>query len=180
MYDLTKAYFEARDMVIDAGFDPGEIVDVKMNTRAKSRWGNCKREFGVYKIDINADLLDERNNYQALVETLAHEILHTIEGCWNHGPKWKAAADRVNAMYGTHIQRSSTQEEKGVAYRTLPTLRNETAKYKLVCKKCGHEYLYKRCTKAIQHPENYRCACCKGELRREYIPVNGGNIKIIL
>lgn len=169
MYNLTKAYFEARDMVVDAGFNPGEIVDVKMNTRAKSRWGNCKREFGVYKININADLLDERNSYQGLVETLAHEILHTVEGCWNHGPKWKAAADKVNAMYGTHIQRSSTQEEKGVAYRTLPTLRNETAKYKLKCNKCGHEYLYKRCTKAIQRPERYACLLCKGTLSLEIL-----------
>lgn len=180
MYDLNEAYFEARDMVIGAGLETGTIADVKANGRAKSRWGSCKREFGVYKIEVNADLLDERNDYRGLVETLAHEILHTVEGCLNHGPKWKAAADRVNAMYGTHIQRSSTQEEKGVAYRTLGKSRNETAKYKLICRKCGHEYLYKRCTKAVQHPENYMCACCKGELKREYIPVNAGNIRVIL
>lgn len=169
MYDLKDAYIKAYDMVTAAGLKPGFIADVTANSRAKSRWGNCKREFGVYKIDINADLLDERNNYQGLVETLAHEILHTVEGCWNHGPKWKAAAEKVNVMYGAHIQRCSTQEEKGVAYRTLPTLQNETAKYKLVCKHCGHEYLYKRCTKAIRNPGNFRCGVCRGELRLDVL-----------
>ena len=57
----------------------------------------------------------------------------------------------------------------GVAYRTLPTLRNEMAKYKLVCKECGHEYLYKRCAKAIQHPERYACSLCKGRLSLEIL-----------
>lgn len=106
---------------------------------------------------------------QVMREIVEFNSEATIEGCWNHGPKWKAAADRVNAMYGTHIQRSSTQEEKGVAYRTLPTLRNETAKYKLVCKHCGHEYLYKRCTKAIRNPGNFRCGVCRGELRLDIL-----------
>lgn len=98
MYNLNNAFHSCLDMVINAGINPGNIVEVIPNTRAKSRWGQCKRVSGGYSININIDLLDERNDYKGLENTLIHEILHTVDGCMNHGPNWKRAADRIKTV----------------------------------------------------------------------------------
>ena len=163
MYNLNNAFHSCLDMVKNAGINPGKIVEVIPNTRAKSRWGQCKRVNGGYSININVDLLDERNDYKGLENTLIHEILHTVDGCMNHGPNWKRAADRIKTAYGLEIKRVSSKEDKGVAYKREAT-RNEPVKYVLKCLDCGHEYKYQRATKAVKFPERFRCGHCQGRL----------------
>ena len=53
MYNLNNAFHSCLDMVVNAGINPGKIVEVIPNTRAKSRWGQCKRVNGGYSININ-------------------------------------------------------------------------------------------------------------------------------
>ena len=161
MYNLNNAFHSCLDMVKNAGINPGKIVEVIPNTRAKSRWGQCKRVNGGYSININVDLLDERNDYVGLENTLIHEILHTVDGCMNHGINWKRAADRIKTVYGLEIKRVSSKEDKGVAYKR-EAIRNEPVKYVLKCLDCGHEYKYQRAAKAVKFPERFRCGHCQG------------------
>lgn len=37
--------------------------------------------------------------------TIVHELLHTCEGCFNHGAKWKYYAEVMNNKYGYQITR---------------------------------------------------------------------------
>ena len=46
---------------------------------------------------------------------LAHEILHTCKGCYNHGNMWKEYAAMMNSAYGYNIKRTSSNEEMGIA-----------------------------------------------------------------
>ena len=163
MYNLNNAFHTCLNMVVDAGINPGNIVEVIPNTRAKCRWGQCKRVNGGYSININVDLLDERNDYKGLENTLIHEILHTVEGCMNHGPNWKRAADRIKTVYGLEIKRANSKEDKGVTYKREAT-RDEPVKYILKCVDCGHEYKYQRASRAVKFPERFRCGHCQGRL----------------
>lgn len=138
----------------------GNIIEVVANTRAKKRWGQCKAIPGGYSININAILLDERNDEQGLKETIIHELLHSCKDCMNHGSKWNYLAQKVNSAYGYNIKRINSAAEKGVSEETRPYME----KYTVKCNKCGYIYTRARKTKLIQYPEHYRCGCCGGSL----------------
>lgn len=46
-------------------------------------------------------------------DTLYHEIIHCIPGCFNHGKSFKIAALRVNAAYGTNVETRKKEEPSG-------------------------------------------------------------------
>ena len=91
----------------------GKIVNFEINYRAKSRWGQCQRKGSGYYINISDRLLQDDVPIKALKDTIIHEILHTCNGCMNHGTTWKNYADKVNKAYGYNIKRCTSAEEKG-------------------------------------------------------------------
>lgn len=148
----------------DIGIEYGNIIEFKVNTRAKKRWGQCKAVPGGYSINISAILLDERNDEQGLKNTIIHELLHSCKGCMNHGENWKRLAAKVNRAYGYNIKRCSSADEKGVQEETRPIKTTREIKYIVKCNGCGHTYTRTKMSKLIQHPEHYRCGCCGGKL----------------
>lgn len=134
-----------------------EIVpQVEVNTRAQRRLGCCVRKDGVFTIQVSVFVLED----QELVRTtLVHELLHTCYGCLNHGKRWKAYAAKAGEALGLDIQRTVTLE--GQPQR----LRQDSVKYLLKCKSCGAVIPRRRMSKAVKHPERYRCPC-GGKLER--------------
>ena len=137
----------------------GYISSIKVNTRAKSRWGLCKKLPKGWEIEISDRLLTEDATQEALMDTFIHELLHTVKGCQNHGPVWKAYAKVLNDKYGYNIKRCTTAEEKGMPKYTHQI----QAKYKITCLGCGCENHYMRRTRAVQYiqkkPINSSCYC---------------------
>ena len=129
---------------------------VTVNSRAKRRLGCCYVKDGVYSIEVSDRQLDDR---EKLLQTLAHELLHTCPGCRNHGERWKAYAQKVNEALGLSIQRLSPPEGE-----TVP-LRRDTVKYVLECQSCGAKLYRSRMSKAVKSPWRYRCQC-GGKLKR--------------
>lgn len=157
----------------EIGLECGNISEIKVNTRAKKRWGQCKRIPNGYQININVALLDERSDERGLKETIIHELLHSCKGCMNHGENWKRLADAVNEIYGYNIKRCNSAEEKGVSkevraeYGYNPNSHvsvNHSTNYTIKCGHCGHTYTRTRKSKVVQHPEHYRCGYCGGNL----------------
>lgn len=130
--------------------------EVRVNARAKRRLGCCFFQDGWYKIEVSADILEDR---ELLRQTLCHELLHTCPGCQDHGKIWKAYAQRLNQRFGYHIERTVKTEECPVP------LRHEEVKYILECQSCGARILRKRMSKVVKTPWRYRCAC-GGKLKR--------------
>ena len=91
------------------GIATGNIVDVKINTRATRRLGLCRKEPDGYVIEISKFILNDINT---LENTVYHELLHTVEGCMNHGSKWKGLAEKVNKVYNTNISRTSAATDE--------------------------------------------------------------------
>lgn len=147
------------------GIKYGNVVRWEINTRAKQRWGQCRKlPDGNYVININKELLKEENSVEGLKDTIIHELLHSCEGGHGHGTIWKKYAEKVNKAYGYNIKRCSSADEKGVERNELELL-NE-CKYILECCGCGKKFFGNRISKAIQHPENYFCKKCGGDIKR--------------
>lgn len=148
----------------DIGIEYGNIIEFKVNTRAKKRWGQCKAVPGGYSINISAILLDERNDEQGLKNTIIHELLHSCKGCMNHGENWKRLATKVNRAYGYNIKRCSSADEKGVQEETRPIKTAREIKYIVKCNGCGSgadfgecENNFNECQMPMQSIGEYAC-----------------------
>lgn len=161
MRDLQKVVQECLREVEALGIPYGLITKVEVNTRAKSRWGQCRhyRHNAYHTININVDLLDERNDINGLKNVIIHEILHTCPGCQNHGTQWKAYAGKVNKAYGYGVKCGNSASELGVKTENQ-------YRYAVRCKECGTVTKSIGMKKYIRYPQNYHCAFCKGSLER--------------
>lgn len=154
MKDLCAIFTECINDVEAAGITPGNIVNISINTRAKKRWGCAKQVGKFYKIEISDRLLQDEVDDKATKNTIVHEILHTVDGCMNHGENWKAVADKMNRTYPDvyNIKRTTSSEEKGIAPSPV-----RPDRWELTCQSCGHTWRYKRAPK--YSVSAYACPC---------------------
>lgn len=129
---------------------------VKINTRAKKRYGCCKLVQGRYEIELSETLLHAPE--QTVCTVLAHEVLHTCKDCMNHGGIWKTYAAVLNRCYGYEIKRTA-QYGQGEA-PPVPQVR-----YMLRCESCGTMFARQKMSKLVRYPARYRCRC-GGKLSR--------------
>jgi predicted SprT family Zn-dependent metalloprotease len=107
-------------------------------------------------------LADDVTNDGA-INTIIHELLHTVQGCMNHGENWKREANKVNRVYGYNIKRCSSAEEKGVEpIENIP----QAIKYQFKCKDCGKVYSRTRASRFTKNWQRYRCGCCGGQFTK--------------
>lgn len=136
----------------------GQIdLEVRVNRRAKTRFGCCVRKDGRYYIEVAARVLDAGE--EAVCQVLAHEVLHTCKGCADHGTRWRAYAGEMNARYGYAIRRTDTFDRLGLED-------DRPVKYVVVCQRCGARLCRMKRSALVKHPERYRCKC-GGALRLE-------------
>lgn len=159
MKNLTRLFYESMCEVKSVGLEPGDIVNVSINSRAKNRWGQTRRVMNsrydsIFSIDISDRLLHDNVSDEAAKETIIHEIIHTIPGCFDHGRQWQIAAEKINAKYPKYnIKRTNSPEEKGIQ------VTNDDYKYIVSCDVCHKEYGYNRAAKVIKNPNHFRCVC---------------------
>ena len=133
---------------------------VRLNRRARTRFGCCVRQGVAYIIELSAQLA-ENGSEDAVMQVLAHEVLHTCYRCSNHGARWKGYAARMNAAYGYHISRTDKFEDLGLED-------DRPVRYWVVCTKCARRIPRMKRSPLVDHPERYRCRC-GGALRIENI-----------
>ena len=164
MRDLMELVEECKADLDFLGIKYGKVNEWSVNSRAKSRWGECKKVgIGKFDISISKVLLDEDVDRQKAKDTIVHELLHTVPYCFGHKGRWKMLADYVNAKLPQyHICRVSSYKEIGIEEKDpQPTYR-----YILRCKGCGLEIKRQRESKAVKNYKKYRCAKCGGSLER--------------
>ena len=71
------------------------IKGLRINTRTKKRLGCCQKEkrqgqHEAYIIEISKNVLSCREEDIRMI--MAHELIHTCPGCFDHGKKWKKYA----------------------------------------------------------------------------------------
>lgn len=146
------------------GIEYGKIAHWEINTRAKKRWGQCRKNpNGTYTISISHRLLADNVANDGAKNTIIHELLHSVKGCMNHKEEWKYQAEKVNRAYGYNIKRCSSSEEKGVeSIEAAP----QEIKYRFKCKDCGKIYSRTRASRFTNNWQNYRCGVCNGKFDR--------------
>ena len=145
---LTHVIGEARALSIPVSrcISP----EVQVNTRARTRFGCCRRSGLRFHIEVSAALLE--GEPFALRQVLAHEILHTCPGCSDHGSRWKGYAQQMNAAFGYAIRRADRFEDLGLTDR-------RPVRWLIVCTQCGHSSGRMKRSPLTEHPERYRCRC---------------------
>lgn len=123
---------------------------VSLSTRGIKNYGSCKKiGYNHYKITINENYLKTANP-EDVHNTIAHEIIHSLKGCMNHGPNWKEAASKLNSNYHfTKITRLGNSKEYREAYI------NNQYKHKITCNECGRSWKWFRKSRIVN-------SCIKG------------------
>ena len=164
MKNLQQLINRAISELLDLNITPGKIIEIN-TLKGYSRWGNCtyKRKMDGYCIKINQCLLEDNVSDEATMNTVMHEVIHTVKGCLNHKTNFKKVAALVNNRYGYNIKRVTSAEEKDII---IPET-NKKVNYIIKCNNCGNESLYIRKTKAVKSIMNYeykyRCGCCNSD-----------------
>ena len=163
-----EEYFEECKRELDAiGVKYGTVTEITVNTRAKSRWGQCRRyPNGTYTINIRDILLTDEASEKGLKETILHELLHTCKGCMKHTGEWKRLAELVNDCYGYHIKRTDCAEDKGIDGTEYIKNKRMGAKYKFVCTGCGQEIYKYRASDFVKNTWRYQCGICHSKFKQ--------------
>jgi len=151
---LKEVIKEAQELKIPV---PDTISErIIINSRPRKRYGCCRKKGREFSIEISEFVLGcEESKVKQIV---AHEVLHTCEGCYDHGEKWKLYADAMNKAYGYNIRRVSSLEELGLSPKEEG--KGDTkVRYIIKCRKCGKEYPRQRASRVTQNIKQYRCRC---------------------
>ena len=130
--------------------------NVIINYRARSRFACCKKQrtnITKYIIEVSVSLFQAGE--QSVRNIIAHELLHTCYGCYNHGGRWKQYADKMNRTYGYKIKTTATYEELGLE---RPEVKREI-KYEITCSRCGKKLFRQKKSKLVTNINQYRCQC---------------------
>ena len=140
----------------DYGYDDEpSFVEIKIS-RARSFWGQVTSlGGGLYVLKISSifeELPDEETFRKRLTSCVAHEIIHTLKGCMNHGKNFKARCDAFNKMFpGYDLQRCTSSAKYGIVRPV------REYKWTLKCEDCGKEWNFRRLPK---YRTNYKCPYC--------------------
>lgn len=129
---------------------------IRVNTRAKRRFGQCKKTGDRFTIELSSVLLNAPE--QSARQTIAHELIHTCRGCFDHGDGFNRYADIMNRRYGYNISRTNSPEEMGVEGVA------KEAKYIIRCKSCGNKIYRLKMSPLLTQLDKARCGACGGEL----------------
>lgn len=171
MRDVNVIAIECMRELENIGIKCGNVIKIDINTRAKKRWGQCRKIGNNYIIEVNQILLREDTDIDGLKNTIIHELLHTCKGCMKHTGEWKQLAEKVNRYYGYNIKRCDSADEKGISEEQKKKIQTERAaarkvKYTFKCTCCGQKVERYRESKFTKYPELYRCAVCHGKFER--------------
>ena len=151
MYDLMSIANDLIDMMNGEGVELQTITKISYGRKNMRCWGKCETyDERSFEIKINPVLGDERNPVHELEETLLHELIHTVKGCFNHGERFKMIGRKFD-NYGFHVSRLSS--------KNLKVDVENRYKYTLTCE-CGHSWNYKRAGRVVKEHKNCTCPYC--------------------
>lgn len=119
------------------------------------------REISKYRIFLSKVCFTMKPKY--LMDTLAHELIHTCKGCDNHDVLFIKYASMLNKAYGYNIKVNADRNDEKDSY--IINAMTDSAKYQVQCQKCGTITSRNRVSRVIEHPEYFTCKC-GGNLKR--------------
>lgn len=158
--DLQQEMTECINILLNMGYEVHIPTHFEINDKLLKSLGRCCRRRGVYHLEANPTFLKVASS-QHVHDMIMHECIHCVEGCFNHGAKWKSIAAKVMKKYPQYsITRCTDDEEYNKAYED-----SSQYKFEIICEGCGKSNgKYKNCSKSIKsisaHEDRYRCGHC--------------------
>lgn len=160
---LQNILCKTREDLISLGIPVSDNIAPEIRiSKAQRKWGSCKlsKKPGDYRfyISISENCFKEPDYLNFIKNTMAHELIHTAEGCFNHGKRFKAygkTAEKLGYKITTSSESSIVKSEDE---------KFNEAKHVLKCTQCGQMYYRLRFPKAKGYINKIRCGRCKGKL----------------
>lgn len=163
MKDLNRLLDSALAMCDEVGIPYGTIKEIKLNNRLSRAWGRCLTSDGrkTFWIEIQGKFAqDEFSTDKAVIAVIIHEIIHTCEGCWNHGSQFMAYGKLITDRFGIKV--AATDSPENLTVDSIAW--NRSKKYEV---KCNCRSIYKdRMCDIIRFPRTYTCNYCHGNFER--------------
>lgn len=153
---VEKMVHAYRHDMLTRGIKAGKVEGVYF-TESSRKFGFCRKTAnGGFQIWIT-DLAMHGD----IKSTIVHELIHTVEGCFNHGKEFQSLARWLSSVYDIELGTRASKNEMALSEE----YRISKAKYVIRCKKCGQTILRERATRLVKLPMTYSCGC-GGELVR--------------
>lgn len=155
---------------------------VKFSSRGEQylmKTGREKNNRLIGHLIVNNNFLKYHINPDVFHSVIAHEVIHSLVGCFNHKQEFKRVGNTLmNIVKGVKISRTICDPGYSKWHREKKEARQY--KWKAVCDNCGASVQQYRKSHFIDHPEVYRCACCKiGKFKIYEIMPDGTEVKTI-
>jgi predicted SprT family Zn-dependent metalloprotease len=163
--NMNDDFEAAKQIVINAG-----LTDCKYNryilelSKRTSFLGQAHKNADYdYVIRLNK-LYAETAEHDDVMETLVHEILHTLPHGMKHTGEWKYYASVIHNYNGMNIKRLHEATEGTKAYEAIRPHKTIAMTYVVHCPNCGDLKHYERRSKAVisiqKQEKRYMCPKC--------------------
>lgn len=126
--------------------------EIVINNRYRKTLAMCSYKNGKYIISINKHILG--SDTMVLEEIILHELIHTINGCFNHSPKFKKYCEILNKEYGYNLG-THTDEDKLIYDNTIKRI-------VYCCPGCNRQFSMFKSTN-----KHYQCPFCYSILEKQ-------------
>lgn len=161
---FSQVYKEFEDYQYDLDFDPYKVMKLVgwMDSRNRRALGKCIMSNGGerYRIVLNPAMLKFGDDgVNVIKDTIAHELCHTLDGCFNHGKVFHVKADWIRSLLGYNIDTKADEDASEYFRKYLPQ-----SKWMVKCDDCGKETPINRLSDPINNPRRYNCVHCGGNI----------------
>lgn len=133
MKDIQKIFDKCLKITKEQNIPISKNINptIRISNRYKKTLATCTKAKDEYILTVSSHILDSAN--KVLEEIILHELIHTINGCFNHGAKFKKYCNILNEKYGYEIL--TKMDMKKVTYSNITF-------YKCKCPHCGTEFTF--------------------------------------
>jgi predicted SprT family Zn-dependent metalloprotease len=162
MDKLNDLFKKCKKIFDEMGFPTDQITGLKFNNRVSNAIALCRlvnrRGPGLksFNIEFSSKMFHSLSE-EGLINTMLHEMVHSLPGGFSHGAKFHDYARMLNDKYGVNVE---TYYKHKYDINTDEIMDN--FKYVLRCQKCGATFGKSRFSDMIVHPNNYRHSGCGG------------------
>lgn len=149
------------------------------STRAENFLAQTSRKRGetLGSITMGKNFIDHHSNPDIFHSVIAHETIHSMEGCFNHQKPFKLVGMQLmNIVKGIKIATSITDP----GYRDWHNQKRASRghNWKIVCRGCGQVLWRARACDLTKNPGHYKCGVCGDKFEVFHIE-NGMEVKYI-
>lgn len=162
---IQKSFRRWYGILKDDGFNLGRVSWIRMSKGFRTL-GECTlKQGGNFEIAISRASCAAGED--VLSGTICHELIHTMPGCFDHGPQFLANARRIKERYGVDVEKGTPKTHAAKVRQTAFYKPHRVSyNYRITCCKCGVEAYAKRQGRTlfniINGSDAYTCKKCGG------------------